>query len=152
MTDVYSREAFESLIAIDATYVVRIDIPLSMQSPETAIIQSGADSPQACKLFVDDTLAEVINDITRTMNTQCRIWEVRGTSALRLIFDQFTVPEMVVRGVKEFSFKVPPHEPIAPPSAQQERTRRSLGGPFDSDHALLVAINNRTFGRQHGDR
>lgn len=152
MADVYSIEAYESLIAIDATYVVRIDIPQSMQSPDTRIIQSGADSPQACQLFVDETLSEVINDITWTMNTQCRIWESQRPNNICLVFDQFTVPEMVVKGVRDFASSTSLRKQITPPSTNQQRTRRDLGGPFDSDHALLVAINSRMFGRQQGAR
>lgn len=156
MPDVYSQHAFESLkfeslLSNDTTYVIRIDIPISLHSPKTEIIQSGANSPDQCLSFVDRSLAGVLNDASWNLNIQCRIWQIQESSTLQLVFDQFSIAEMIGQGLKEFASTAPRHEPIASLSTQHERMRRNLGGPYDSDHALLVAINNRNFGRR-GDR
>lgn len=156
MPDVYSQKAFESLtfeslLNNATTYVIRIDIPISLHSPKTEIIQGGAGSPEQCVSFVNHNLTRVLNDPSWNLNVQCRIWQIQESSRLQLVFDQFTIAEMIGQGLKEFVSVAPRHEPIAVLSTHHEQTRRDLGGPFDSDHALLVAINNRTFGPR-GDR
>lgn len=156
MPDVYSQHAiealkFESLLNNATAYVIRVDIPISLHSPKTEVLQSGADSPEQCVSFVNHCLAGILNDVSWNLNIQCRIWQIRESSTLQLVFDQFTIAEMIGLGLKEFASTAPSHEPIASLSTQHEQTRRDLGGPFDSDHALLVAINNRSFGPR-GDR
>ncbi len=152
MTDVYSQAAIESLMSVPTSYVIRIDIPLSIDSPDTTVIQSGVDSVEECDSFVNRNLAEVLGDATWTLNAQCRIWTNHPPAGLKLVFDLFTVPEMVIQKMKEFVRTAPHHEIVPSPTARHEKTRRDLGGPFDSDHAMLVAINNRAFGSRGGER
>ena len=138
MADVVSDEARQQIATIHSPFVVRLDLPYALDQPETEVFVEGAQTPGHCSVMVALLLAE--HTPIPDANIQIRVWACDGDSR-QLVFDKTVQAHSVNPLMSEFALqevlaRVPPLDEAA------EEARRAMGGPFDTDHALVVASLN----------
>ena len=138
MADVVSSEARRQIASVHSPFVVRLDLPYALDKPETQVLVEGAQTPGHCSVMAALLLAE--HTPIPDANIQIRVWACDGESR-QLVFDRVVRahavnPMMSEFAVQELLERVPPLDEAA------EEARRALGGPFDTDHALMVASLN----------
>lgn len=164
MTDLPSAGARLRVAEKAAPYFVRIDVPIGADRPDTWTKEAGSQDVAACVAFCLDSLAErgvasdttvdTLDPVTHTSrsletftNVQVRIWH-RPTDEPKadLVFDRTCLPWAVPDVLAEFA-AVPTHHALPPLSDKARESQLALGGPFESEHALLTAVAQRAGGQ-----
>lgn len=137
LPDVVSSFARRQIKSCLGHYVVRVDVPADVQAPHTRSVIVAAQDQAHCAVRVALILAE--NPPPPGANIQVRVWSRGDDGALQFVLDR-TVQDASVRTVmREFAQSPRPHTPIPPLAESALDHHRALGGPFDTDHALIVA-------------
>lgn len=132
-------------IAIEADpYYVRVDVPHDVGSPTTWVDENALHSAASCAVWAAFKIADrgVHTDVD-PRNIQIRIWHAdnaarRTTHLPRLVFDRTVAPPSLVHVLSSLADGIP--DPPVPVDPAAELMRKSLGGPFDTDQALMVAM------------
>ncbi|MEU3475888.1 hypothetical protein [Rhodococcus sp. NPDC006774] len=142
MSDLTSAETRRAISERAAPYFVRIDIPKELTQPETWVVEAAAENTEACAHFCAQALGDRnVNDETFS-NIQVRVWHRPLTSeSASLVFDRTCLPWAVPEVLAEFATQQN-HSALPPITSEAMEHQREIGGPFDSEHALLVAVND----------
>ena len=133
-----------------APYFVRVDVADDPTSPDTKIAQQGSATPSGCGVYIATALSELGVSTDDSVNVQVRIWLSPGVAEVpHLVYDRTTEAFAVLRLVADF-MKEPRTTPLEPLGEAAMQVRRDLGGPFDTDQALMVA-STRFAEQQHPD-
>ncbi|WP_338857959.1 hypothetical protein WDY80_24275 (plasmid) [Gordonia hongkongensis] len=136
MADVVSELAVKLIEQHADEFVVRLDVPVGPSDPQTLVAMRGAQNQGHCAVQAALALAE--NQPTfPEANLQVRVWRFVGGTR-QLVFDRSTQAGSFSAVMTEFARQ---DELAALPPLSPEATakRKAFGGPFDTDHALIVA-------------
>lgn len=154
MADLPSEEQRNAVSVSAAPYYIRVDVPIGLSSPETRTAESAQPGVAGCAVFAGTALADLGVSPDDPVNVQVRIWFSPGVADdARLVFDRFAEAFAILPLVADF-LKEPRTTALAQPSPAAEAQRNLVGGPFDTEHALTVAMNRylkRQTGREQGD-
>lgn len=144
MADLTSTAARQAIAGAATPYFVRVDVPIATDQPETRVKAAGQSDIAGCSTFCEQVLSEESIGKDDLTNIQVRVWHRTDTApeSAQLLLDRTCLPWAVAEVMKEFANEVD-HQPLAPLTSSAEAERRDLGGPFETEHALLVAINRR---------
>ena len=139
MADLVSKDQRNEVAMNAAPYFVRVDVAHDPTSPDTKFVQQGSATPSGCGVYIATAISQLGVSIEDTVNVQVRIWLSPGDTAVpHLIYDRTTPAFSVLRLVADF-MKAPRTAPLEPLSEAAMQVRRTIGGPFDTDQALMVA-------------
>ena len=140
MADVVSELAIRQIEQLAANevneFIVRLDVPVGPADPQTLVTVVGAKDQGHCAVQAALALAESRPTFPEA-NLQVRVW--RSVDQTRqLVLDRTIQAGSFSAVMSEFARQdrlstVPPLTPEAVSG------REALGGPFDTDHALIVA-------------
>lgn len=136
MADVVSELAVKQLEQHAEEFVVRLDVPVGPSDPQTSVTVLGANNQGHCAVQAALALAE--NQPTfPEANLQVRVWKLVGGTR-QLVFDRSMQPGSFSAVMTEFA-RQDELTPIPPLSPEAVVSRQAHGGPFDTDHAFIVA-------------
>lgn len=154
MADLPSEEQRNAVSVSAAPYYVRVDVPIDLKSPETRTAEGPQPGVDGCAVFVATAMADLGVSPDDPVNVQVRIWFSPGVAEdARLVFDRFAEAFAILPLVSDF-LKEPRTTALAQLSPTAEGQRNMVGGPFDTDHALAVAMNRyveRQLGGEQGE-
>ncbi|ADK68977.1 MULTISPECIES: hypothetical protein [unclassified Gordonia (in: high G+C Gram-positive bacteria)] len=136
MTDVVSELAVKQIEHHAEEFVVRLDVPVGPSDPQTSVTVLGAKNQGHCAVQAALALAE--NQPTfPEANLQVRVWKMVGRTR-ELVFDRSMQPGSFSAVMTEFA-RQDELRAIPPLSPEAASRREAFGGPFDTDHAFIVA-------------
>ena len=144
MADVVSELAVKQIEQCAEEFVVRLDVPVGPSDPQTLVAVLGAKNQGHCTVQAALALAENRPTFPEA-NLQIRIWRFAGATR-QLVFDRSVQAGSFSAVMTEFARKdeLAPIPPLSPEAAGK---REALGGPFDTDHALIVATARYASGK-----
>lgn len=121
-------------------YFVRLDFPLASDNPDTIVESYSTDSAQDVVPKAESVVAKHAHVLVDVASVQLRVWQRLDSPPPVLVFDANAVPPLVIQALVEFmgSDDVAPLPDV---DAAAAAVRAKFGGPFDADHALVVALN-----------
>lgn len=147
MADVVSELAIRQIEQLAANqsneFIVRLDVPVGPADPQTLVTVVGAKDQGHCAVQAALALAESRPTFPEA-NLQIRVWRLVDRTR-QLVFDRTIQAETFSAVMSEFARQdeLPTVPPLSPEAASK---RDALGGPFDTDHALIVATARSTSG------
>ena len=122
-------------------YFVRLDFPSASDNPETTVATYSTDAAEDVVPTAESLVAEHAHVLVDVASVQLRVWQRLDSPTPSLVFDTNAVPPLAIQALAEFMARVDV-APLPGIDHQVANFRAKFGGPFDTDHALVVALNS----------
>lgn len=144
MADVVSELAVKQIEQHSEEFVVRLDVPVGPSDPQTLVTVLGAKNQGHCAVQAALALAENRPTFPEA-NLQVRVWRFVGGTR-QMVFDRSMQAGSFSAVMTEFARQneLAALPPLSPDAASK---REAFGGPFDTDHAFIVATARSASGK-----
>jgi len=140
MADLTRATKSETVDQAANLYFIRLDFPLSSDSPDTIAETYSTDTAQDVVPKAESAVARHAHVVVDVASVQLRVWQRLDSPTPSLVFDTNAVPPLAIEALAGFMAS----DDVAPLPAIDHAAaavRAKVGGPFDTDHALIVALN-----------
>ncbi|MGJ0121685.1 hypothetical protein ACQ7HM_20990 [Williamsia sp. MIQD14] len=140
MADLTPPTKSETVDQTTDLYFVRLDFPVAPDRPDTIVETYSTNSASDVVPTAETVLAEHAHVLVDVASIQLRVWQRLDSPTPALVFDTNAVPPLAIQALVEFIASSNP-TPLPEVDHAVAAVRQQAGGPFDTDHALIVALN-----------